>query len=39
LAANTQATVQLLTDDASCVGVTLTNVKTADGVAFKALVP
>ena len=39
LAANTQATVQLLTDDASCFGVTLTNVKTADGVAFKALVP
>jgi hypothetical protein len=33
---NTQATVQLLTDDASCFGVTVTDVKKADGEIFKA---
>ena len=36
LSNNTQATVQLLTSDASCFGVTTTNVKKADGASFKA---
>ena len=33
---NTRATVQLLTSDASCFGVTTTDVKKADGASFKA---
>src|SRR5262249_13631246 len=32
---NTQATVQILTSDASCFGATFTNVTTADGLQFK----
>jgi hypothetical protein len=39
LQTNTQATVQLLTSDASCFGATVTQVKTADGVQFKATAP
>lgn len=39
LQSNTQATVQLLTSDASCFGATVTQVKTADGVQFKATAP
>lgn len=33
------ATVQVLTSDASCFGVTLTRIKKADGVFFKAVEP
>ena len=33
---NTQATVQVLTSDAACFGVTTGSVKTADGVSFSA---
>ncbi len=33
---NTQATVQVLTSDASCFGITTTDVKKADGTSFKA---
>ena len=33
------ATVQLLSSDASCFGLTLTDVKTADGLTFKAVGP
>jgi hypothetical protein len=36
---NTQATVQLLTNDASCFGATVTQVKKADGAQFKATAP
>lgn len=39
LQSNTQATVQLLTSDASCFGATVTQVKTADGMQFKATAP
>jgi hypothetical protein len=39
LQSNTQATVQLLTSDASCFSATVTQVKTADGVQFKATAP
>jgi hypothetical protein len=39
LQSNTQATVQLLTNDASCFSATVTQVKTADGVQFKATAP
>jgi hypothetical protein len=35
----TSATVQVLTSDASCFGVSLTQVKKADGALFKALGP
>jgi len=36
LASDTQATVQILTSDAACFGATLTDVKIADGLQFKA---
>jgi hypothetical protein len=36
---NTQATVQVLTSDADCFGVTVTQVKKADGAIFKAVGP
>jgi hypothetical protein len=36
---DTQATVQLVTSDAACFGVTTTNVLRADGALFKALEP
>jgi len=36
---NTQATVQILTSDASCFSATFTNVTQADGLQFKAAVP
>jgi hypothetical protein len=36
---NTQATVQILTSDASCFGATFTRVTKADGLQFKAVVP
>jgi hypothetical protein len=36
---NTQATVQILTSDASCFGATFTHVTEADGLEFKAVVP
>jgi hypothetical protein len=36
---NTQATVQILTSDASCFGATFTNVTEADGLEFKAVLP
>jgi hypothetical protein len=36
---NTQATVQILTSDASCFGATFTNVAKADGLEFKAILP
>lgn len=39
LESNAQATVQLLTNDASCFGGTVTQVKTADGLQFKATAP
>jgi hypothetical protein len=39
LQSNTQATIQLLTNDASCFSATVTQVKTADGVQFKATAP
>lgn len=39
LQSNTQATVQVLTSDASCFTGTVTQVKTADGVQFKATAP
>jgi hypothetical protein len=35
----TQVTVQILTSDASCFGSTLTNVRVADGLQFKAQEP
>jgi len=35
----TSATVQVLTSDASCFGVSLTSVKKADGSIFKAVMP
>jgi hypothetical protein len=39
LAGSASATVQVVTDDASCFGATLTNVRTADGLRFKASGP
>jgi hypothetical protein len=36
---NTQATVQIVTSDASCFGETFTNVTRADGLEFKAVLP
>jgi len=36
---DTQATVQIVVDDAGCFGQTVTNVKKADGLLFKALEP
>jgi hypothetical protein len=36
---NTQATVEILTSDASCFGATLSTIKTADGLEFKAGLP
>jgi hypothetical protein len=36
---NTQATVQILTSDASCFSATFTNVTEADGLEFKAALP
>jgi hypothetical protein len=36
---NTQATVQILTSDASCFGATFTHVTKADGLQFQAAVP
>lgn len=36
---NTQATVQILTSDASCFGATFTHIKEGDGIKFKAAVP
>ena len=39
LQTSTSATVQLLTSDAACFGVTVTQVKKADGTVFSAVVP
>ena len=39
LQANSQATVQILTSDASCFGATMTKVTKADGLQFKAELP
>jgi hypothetical protein len=39
LQSNTQATVQVLSSDASCFGATVTQVKTADGQVFNATGP
>jgi len=39
LANDTQATVQVVTSDAACIGTTVTNVRRADGTLFKAIEP
>ncbi len=39
LAGHMQATVQILTDDATCFEATMTNVRKADGVSFVAKLP
>ena len=39
LSGNMRATLQVVTSDASCFSATLTSVKIADGVRFKATLP